>query len=141
MLQAEDLLKRVSETCRKLAPANQCGDRNTAALGAAGPPLTFTPPTITQRLGQLTGAIESYTAAPTAWQLEQIKALQPMLNESGAAARKLAQDDLPALNKAMNEAGVPHIAVPRAGRAADASGSPEEQEEPEIEEIPPVPIG
>ena len=47
-----------------------------------------------------------------------IKLLQGMLTEASAGARKLAQEDLPALNKMMNEAGVPHIVVPRGGGAA-----------------------
>ena len=69
-----------------------------------------------QRLLQLLGGIESFTAAPTATQLEQIKTLQPKLQEAGAAARKLVQEDLPALNKMMNEAGVPHLSLPGGGR-------------------------
>ena len=112
---AEDLLKQVKENCKKFANPAQCGER-AGALGAAGPPLTFTPPAITQRLGQLLGGIESYTAAPTAWQLDQIKLLDGMLKEASGSARKLATEDLAALNKMMNEAGVPHITVPNAGR-------------------------
>jgi hypothetical protein len=62
------------------------------------------------------GGIESYTAAPTAWQLEQIKLLQTKLNDAGAAARRLSTEELAALNKLMNEAGVAHIAAPAGGR-------------------------
>jgi len=65
------------------------------------------------RITQLLGGIENYAAAPTAWQLEQIKVLQTMLNTASPESRKLTQEDLPALNKMMNEAGVPHIAIPR----------------------------
>jgi hypothetical protein len=39
-----------------------------------------------------------------------------MLSDANTAARKLAQDDLTALNKMMNDAGVPHIVVPGGGR-------------------------
>jgi photosystem II stability/assembly factor-like uncharacterized protein len=121
----EDLLKRTDETCRKFASAAQCGDRG-PGLGNAGPPLVYTPPAIPQRIGQVMGGLEGFTSAPTATQLEQIKLLQGMLTDAAAAARKLAQEDLPALNKMMNDAGVPHIVVPGGNRggAAGAGGDP-----------------
>ncbi|HSP14479.1 MAG TPA: hypothetical protein VLV78_06990 [Thermoanaerobaculia bacterium] len=109
---AEDLLKRVDETCRKFGTAVQCGEK-AASLGNAGPPLVYTPPTITQRITQLLGGIEGYAAAPTAWQLDQVKLLDGMLKTAGAEARKLAQDELGALNKMMNDANVPHLVIPR----------------------------
>ncbi len=115
---AEDLLKRTDETCRKFASPTQCGERSTTAMGAAGPPLTYTPPTITQRVVQLMGGLEGFTAAPTTWQLDQIKLLQTLLTDTGGIARKLAEEDLAALNKLMNEAGVPHITIPMPGRGA-----------------------
>jgi photosystem II stability/assembly factor-like uncharacterized protein len=113
---AQELLKKVEETCRKLATPAQCGER-AQALGAAGPPLVFVPPHTTQRITQLLGGLENYSAAPTTWQLEQLKLLQGMLAEAGGAARKLAQEELPALNKLMNESGVPHITIPTPARA------------------------
>src|SRR5205085_4535946 len=76
--QAEELLVRVDETCKKFANPNQCGER-AAGLGNAGPPLTYTPPPITQRITQLLTGIDNYAAAPTAWQLDQMKLLQTML--------------------------------------------------------------
>jgi hypothetical protein len=127
---AEDLLKKVEETCRKFAAPAQCGER-TAGRGAAGPPLVYTPPPITQRIGQLLGGIENYTAAPTAWQLDQIKLLQGLLTDASGAARKLTQEDLPALNKTMNDAGVPHISVPTVGRARGGGPPDEDEEDPE----------
>jgi len=125
---AEDLLKKVEETCKKFAALAQCGE-SAAGRGAAGPPLVYTPPPITQRIGQLTGGIENYTAAPTAWQLDQIKLLQGLLSDAGGAARKLTQEDLPALNKMMNDAGVPHISVPTGGRAR--GGGPPNEKDPD----------
>ncbi len=124
---AEELLKKVDAACKVFANPNQCGDRPTTALGAAGPPLVAVEPPITQRIVQLLGGLEGYTAAPTAWQLEQIRLLQGNLNEAGAVARRLVQEDLAALNKMMNEAGVPHIAVPAGGRPG-GGGPPGETE-------------
>ncbi|PYQ49857.1 MAG: hypothetical protein DMF59_12360, partial [Acidobacteria bacterium] len=122
---ASDLLTKVEDTCKKLGTPAQCGDRG-PGLGAAGPPLIFIPPAVTVRITQLLGGIENYAAAPTQWQLDQIKVLQPMLTEASAAARKLAQEDLVALNKMITEAGVPYIAIPRGGAA---SGQPPGGEE------------
>jgi photosystem II stability/assembly factor-like uncharacterized protein len=109
---AEDLLKQVDETCRKFGTPAQCGER-AGALGNAGPALVYVPPTITTRITQLLGGIEGYAAAPTQWQLDQIKVLDGMLRTAGGEARKLSQDELGALNKMMNEANVPHIIIPR----------------------------
>jgi photosystem II stability/assembly factor-like uncharacterized protein len=123
---AQDLLKKAEDTCRKLATPQQCGER-AQSLGNAGPPLVYTPPPVSQRITQLLGGIENYAAAPTSWQLEQVKLLQSMLADAGGAARKLAQEDLPALNKLMNDAGVPHITIPAPGRAAGGAASEEEE--------------
>jgi photosystem II stability/assembly factor-like uncharacterized protein len=108
---AEELLKKVDDSCKRFASATQCGER-AAALGAAGPALVYIPPNITQRITQLLSAMDNYVAAPTAWQLDQIKLLQGMLAEQAAAARKLTVDELAALNKMMNDAAVPHIVIP-----------------------------
>ena len=51
-----------------------------------------------------------------------------MLSEAGGAARKLAQEDLPALNKMMNDAGMPHITIPGGGRARAAQAEEEEED-------------
>jgi len=114
---ADELLKKLDATCKLFANPNQCGERGTTGLGAAGPPLVAADPPVTQRILQLMGGIEGYTAAPTAWQLEQIRLLQGKLNDAVGQARRLVQEELPALNKLMNEAGIPHLAVPGGGRA------------------------
>ncbi len=104
---AEDFLKKVDDVYPKLATRPQQGQ-----LGAAGPPLTFTPPPLPNRLATLTGSIEGWTAAPAASQWEELKIISGQLEAAQAALRKLLQEDLPALNKLMNEAGVPHIQIP-----------------------------
>jgi photosystem II stability/assembly factor-like uncharacterized protein len=114
----EDLSKKVDETCLKVGTPVQCG-QPAAGLGWAGPPVVYTPPAVTQRITQLLGGIENYAAAPTAWQLDQIKVLQAMLTETTAAAQAITKSDLEALNKMMRDANVPYIAVP-----AGVSGPP-----------------
>ena len=86
--------------------------------------MVYVPPSVTQRITQLLGGIENYAAAPTQWQLDQIKLLQGMLTEAQTATRKLAQEDLAALNKMMADAGVQYIAIPRGGGAATGTGMP-----------------
>jgi photosystem II stability/assembly factor-like uncharacterized protein len=126
---AQELLKKTEETCRKLATPAQCGER-AAALGGAGPAFVYTPPPTTQRITQLLNGIENFAAPPTAWQLEQIKLLQGMLTEDAAAARKLSQEDLPALNKLMNESGVPHITIPPPSRTGGGGAGESSDDEP-----------
>ena len=123
---AEDLLKKVDDTCKKFGTPQQCGER-TGPLGSAGPTLVYTPPPVTQRITQLLGSIENYTAAPSAAQLEQIKVLQGLLASANTEARDITQKDLPMLNKMMNDAGVPHITAPGLGRPA-ATASPGEED-------------
>jgi len=118
---AEDLLKKVDESCKRFANVSQCGEP-AAAMGAAGPALVYTPPTVTQRVTQLINGIDNYAAAPSAWQLDQIKLLDGMLKESSAAAKKLTQDELAALNKMMNDAGVAHIVIPPPRGGGGAGG-------------------
>jgi hypothetical protein len=89
------------------------------ALGFAGPPLTFTPPPMNQKVGRLMGAIDGYAAAPTARQLSDIDLISSELTPAVAAVNKLASDDVPRLNKMMADAGVPYVNV-RAG----ATGQP-----------------
>ena len=124
---AQDLLKKADDTCKKIATLQQCGER-ALGVGNAGPPLTYTPPPISQRVTQLLGSLENFVAPPTTWQLDQIKLLDGMLKESAGATRKLVSDDLASLNKMMNESGVPHIVVPNTGRGTSATASNEEEE-------------
>ena len=64
---AADLLKRTDETCLKFGTPTQCGER-AEALGNAGPPFVYTPPSITQRITLV--RIESrldYVLASAVW--------------------------------------------------------------------------
>ena len=70
---------------------------------------------MTQRITQLLGGIENYSAAPTAWQLDQIKVLQGLLNDAATKAQTITKTDLEALNKMMRDANVPYVSVPAGG--------------------------
>ena len=108
---AEALLKKIDEAY----PVWGTPPAEATGLGFAGPPIVERPTPLPQRILQLAAAIEGYSAAPTADQLALLPVLQKQLTEAGAVVRKLAQEDLPALNKLMNEAGVPHIVIPGQG--------------------------
>jgi photosystem II stability/assembly factor-like uncharacterized protein len=112
---AENLLTKVDDVCLKLGTPLQCG-QPAPGLGGAGPPVVYIPPTITQRITQLLGGIENYSAAPTAWQLDQIKVLQAMLDESTGATTMLTKTGLETLNKMMRDANVAYITIPAGGR-------------------------
>lgn len=108
---ADELSKAVNEVSGKFVnPPPPPGE-----LGSAGPPLEFRPPTLTQRLGQVYGGIQSMTVAPNAEQLEELDTLAKELAALQPKIEKLVTQDLPALNKLMNDAGVPHILIPSAG--------------------------
>jgi len=78
------------------------------AGGSAGPPLTFTPPTVVQKITRLMGAIDSYSAAPTTRQLADIEQFTAQLRSGTTEVAKL-WDEVPKLNKMMLEAGIPYF--------------------------------
>ncbi len=101
---ADALAKQVDEISGKFVSPPQ-------PMGSAGPPLTYTPPPFSQRIGRLMGAVEGYTAAPTSQQAEEVETLSKQLSETMGRLQKLIDEDLASLNKMMNEAGIPHIRV------------------------------
>jgi hypothetical protein len=104
---ADELSKAVNEVSAKfVTPPPEGG-----LLGNAGPPLVYNPPTIPQRIGQVYGALQGITQAPTPEELAQLEALTKELADLPPRIEKLVTQDLPALNKLMNDAGVPHIVV------------------------------
>jgi photosystem II stability/assembly factor-like uncharacterized protein len=89
----------------------------TGQLGAAGPPLQYAPPPVNQKIGRLMSAMDSYSAAPTARQIADLEEASAALKQGLAAVTRLADEDLPRLNKMMAEAGIPYV-------TADAAPAP-----------------
>ncbi len=77
--------------------------------GFAGAPLNYEPPPLPNRIGQLMFQIEGYTAAPSPPENEELTVLSKMLSDTMADVKKLTEEDIANLNKALNEAGVPRI--------------------------------
>lgn len=91
--------------------------------GSAAPPLIVYPPTIAQRINQVYGGIQSVTAAPTPDELAELGQLTKELNDFKPQIQKLVREGLPALNKMINDAGVPQIViVPVAGGGGGRRG-------------------
>ncbi len=101
---AETLSKLVEEWHGKFVTPEQ-------PMGNAGPPLVWTPPVLPQRVGQLMGAMEGYTGAPTSQQTGELEALTKLVGEAHSSVRRIMEEDLANLNKLMNEAGIPHITI------------------------------
>jgi hypothetical protein len=56
--------------------------------------------------------LDGFAAAPGGQQKEKLAELGPLVSDASAQVKKLIDEDLAALNKKMNDAGVPHI-VPK----------------------------
>jgi photosystem II stability/assembly factor-like uncharacterized protein len=118
---AEELQKKVDAVAEKYVREQQ-------GLGNAGPPFEWKPEPLPQQLQSLLRDLDGFWAAPGGQQKEKLAELTPLVSDNSALVKKIAEEDLPALNKKMNDAGIPHI-VPappqRPGRGGD-----EEEEEP-----------
>ncbi len=100
--QAETLLKKVDEVAKKY-------QREKQGLGNAGPPFEWRPAPLPDQVEMLMEDIDGFCAAPSIQQTEKIAELRPQVADGSVAVRNLIEQDLPALNKKMNEVGVPHI--------------------------------
>jgi photosystem II stability/assembly factor-like uncharacterized protein len=118
---AEELQKNVDAVAEKYVREQQ-------GLGNAGPPFEWKPEPLPQQVQSLLRELDSFWEAPGGQQKDKLAELTPLVNEASTKVKKIAEEDLPALNKKMNDAGIPHIVpVPpqRPGR-----GGAEEEDEP-----------
>ena len=99
---AEELQKKVDGVAEKYI-------REREGLGNAGPPLEWKPDPLPQQVQNLLEELDSFSAAPGGQQKEKLAELPPLVNDASAQVKKIAEEDLPALNKKMNDAGIPHI--------------------------------
>src|SRR5262249_11960652 len=99
---ADDLQKKVDDLAHKYF-------REREGLGNAGPPLEWRPDPLTQQVQELLRDLDGFAAAPGGQQRERLAELTPLVADASAQAKKILEEDLPALNKKMNDAGIPHI--------------------------------
>ena len=109
----EEIQKAVEELQKKVDGVAEKYAREREGLGNAGPPLEWKPDPLPQQVQNLLEELDSFSAAPGGQQKEKLAELPPLVNEASAQVKKIAEEDLPALNKKMNDAGIPHI-VPAA---------------------------
>lgn len=118
----EDILKAADELQKKVDPVAEKYVREREGLGNAGPPLEWKPDPLPNQVQNLLADLDGFNAAPNGQQKEKLAELTPLVNEASAAVKSISEVDLPALNKKMNDAGMPHIvpapAPSRPGRGA-----------------------
>jgi photosystem II stability/assembly factor-like uncharacterized protein len=100
--QADELQKKVDDLARKFKQDQE-------GLGNAGPPFEWRPAPLPDQVQTLMESIDEFSAAPSPQQSEKLEELKPLVSDASAQVKKLMVQDLPALNKKMNEAGIPHI--------------------------------
>jgi photosystem II stability/assembly factor-like uncharacterized protein len=114
---AEELQKKVDAVAEKYA-------REQEGLGNAGPPFIWKPEPLPQQVQSLLRDLDGFWAAPGGQQKDKLAELPPLVSDASAQVKKIAEEDLPALNKKMNDAGIPHIVPappqPRPGRGGEA---------------------
>jgi AcrR family transcriptional regulator len=78
------------------------------------PSLEYRPPSVTQRLLlRLSGGLDGYAAKPTTTQLEELAALTGQVADLEAAWKKVADEDVPAFNRAVASAGISTLTASR----------------------------
>ncbi len=117
---AEALQKNVDAVAEKYV-------REREGLGNAGPPFIWKPDPLPQQVQGLLRELDGFWAAPGGQQKEKLADLKPLVSDASAQVKKIAEEDLPALNKKMNEAGIPHI-VPVQPKQTGRGGFEEEDE-------------
>jgi len=99
---ADDLQKKVDDVALKY-------QREQQGLGNAGPPFEWKPDPLPSQVQELMQDLDEFAAAPGGQQKEKLAELTSLVAEASAQVKKISDEDLPALNKKMNDAGVPHI--------------------------------
>ena len=116
---AEELQKKVDSVAEKYAREQQ-------GLGNAGPPFEWKPEPLPQQVQSLQRDLDGFWAAPGGQQKDKLAELTPLVSEASGQVKKISEEDLPALNKKMNEAGIPHI-VPVTPPPTGRRGGQEEE--------------
>ena len=123
----EDVVKAADELQKKVDAIAEKYIRERQGLGNAGPPFEWKPDPLPEQAQDLLEDLDGFVAPPGGQQKEKLTELGPELSEASAQVKKLVEEELPALNKKMNDAGIPHI-VPGTPAASGGSGDEEEEE-------------
>src|SRR5712692_7972138 len=120
----DEIVKAADELQKKVDAVAEKFIREREGLGNAGPPFEWKPDPLPNQVQNLLDSLDSFAAAPGGQQKEKLAELTPLVNDTSGQVKKIADEELPALNKKMNEAGIPHIVLappqPRGGRGGEA---------------------
>jgi photosystem II stability/assembly factor-like uncharacterized protein len=105
----DDIRKAADELQKKVDALSPKFVRERQGLGNAGPPFEWKPDPLPDQAQDLLENLDVFNAAPGGQQKERLAELAPLISEASAQVKKLVEEDLPALNKKMNDAGIPHI--------------------------------
>jgi photosystem II stability/assembly factor-like uncharacterized protein len=115
---ADELQKKVDKVAGKFI-------RDRGGLGNAGPPLEWKPDPLPDQVQRLLQDLDGFSAAPGGQEKEKLAELGPLVTDASAQVKKLIDEDLAALNKKMNDAGIPHIVPKPAEHPRDDGNSDE----------------
>jgi photosystem II stability/assembly factor-like uncharacterized protein len=118
---ADDLQKKVNDVALKY-------QREQQGLGNAGPPFEWRPDPLPSQVQDLMQDLDEFAAAPGGQQKEKLAELTPLVANASAQVKKISDEDLPALNKRMNDAGIPHI-VPTPPSSSGRRGGSDEDDD------------
>jgi hypothetical protein len=121
----EDIVKAADELQKKVDAVAEKFIREREGLGNAGPPLEWKPDPLPNQVQNLMDDLDGFVAAPSGHHKEKLAELTPLVNDASAQVKKIADEELPALNKKMNDAGIPHI-VPAPPPQSGGRGGEEE---------------
>ena len=124
----EEIVKAADELQKKVDAVAEKFVREREGLGNAGPPFEWKPEPLPGQVQDLLSDLDGFAAAPGGQQKDKLAELTPLVSDASGQVKKLAEEDLPALNKKMNDAGIPHI-VPappqgRGGRGGEVEEEP-----------------
>lgn len=105
----EDIVKAADELQKKVDGVAEKFIRAREGLGNAGPPFEWKPDPLPNQVQSLLGDLDGFSAAPGNQQKEKLAELTPLVSDASAAVKNISEVELPALNKKMNDAGIPHI--------------------------------
>jgi hypothetical protein len=123
----EDIQKSADELQKKVDKLAEKYIRERGGLGNAGPPFEWKPEPLPDQVQGLLRDLDGFSAAPGGQQKEKLAELGPLVSDASAQLKKLVDEDLAALNKKMNDAGIPHIVPKPPEHRRDGDGDEQER--------------
>jgi hypothetical protein len=124
----DDIVKAADELQKKVDAVAEKFIREREGLGNAGPPFEWKPDPLPNQVQNLLDDLDGFVAAPSGRQKEKLAELAPLVNDASAQVKKIAEEELPGLNKKMNDAGIPHI-VPATPQSHGGRGGEEHSDQ------------